>query len=157
MGNAINVFAVDPAADGLALRHQQTVSSFGPGMAHGPEAAAGELVLGPDGHDVYVSNRLTGDAVDHVARFRVAPACDGKALRLDFVNQEPCGGVSPRMMSVTPDGARLLIANVKGPVGLWVLNRDPANGNMWAAPDWNMTMDAFGGEDAAPQFVQQVR
>lgn len=94
--NVINVYFVEPdAGKGMAMTLVQSVSSFGPGAAH-PKAAAGELVLGPDGKDVYVSNRLTEDPADHIAHFRVTssscPAEGGKDKKTDGGNGKRAEG-----------------------------------------------------------------
>lgn len=175
LANVVNVYAVDRAGAGdrgLDLRLVQSVSTFGPGAAH-PKAAAGELAVGPDGRDVYVSNRLTGDPDDHVAHFRVhGGGCKAKAqaqaqaqaaaakggngtLSLELVGHQSTHGQNPRMFSLTGDGALLLVANGKGESGIWGLARDGQTGVLAGAPLWNVSMADFGGK--GPQFVQQIR
>ncbi|KAM4062655.1 lactonase, 7-bladed beta-propeller domain-containing protein [Hirsutella rhossiliensis] len=171
--NLINVYAVDRAGagdKGLAMTLVQSISSFGPGVPH-PKAAAGELALGPDGKDVYVSNRLTEDPDDHIAHFRVSQACPAKGkdkgkrdgakagpaggLKLEFVGQQPSHGQNPRMFSLTGDGALVLVANGKGESGIWGMARNKDTGELTAAPLWNISMSVFSGK--GPQFVQQIR
>lgn len=158
LANLVHVYALDYAGAGprgIDFRPVFNVSSFAPGAAPPAEAAAGELVLGPDGRDVYVSNRLTGDASDHIAHFRVRnPACVD--LVLEFAGQEPCRGKNPRMFSLTTDGgSHLLIANQQGPVGVWAMKRDGRTGGLAPEPLWNMSSSEFG--ETGPKYVQQIR
>ncbi|KJZ72080.1 hypothetical protein HIM_08535 [Hirsutella minnesotensis 3608] len=179
IANLINVYSVlrdaDAGAKGLDLRLVQSVSSFGPGVPH-PKAAAGEIALGPGGKDVYVSNRLTEDKVDHIAHFRVGnngtAACDpkkgdakkGKTRRrrsaaagfgLQFVGQQPCQGTNPRMFSLTADGALVFVANGKGEAGISGLERNKDTGVLGPAPLWSIPMTTFG--ENGPQYVQQIQ
>ncbi|KAF4512255.1 hypothetical protein G6O67_001420 [Ophiocordyceps sinensis] len=153
MMNLVNVYAVDRRRHGLAMTLVQSISSFGPGVPH-PKAAAGELALGPDGNDVYVSNRLTEGPDDHIAHFRVARPAGGHP-KLEFVAQQPSHGRNPRMFSLTGDGALVLVANGKGEAGIWGMQRNGATGALSPAPLWNITMARFAGK--GPQFVQQIR
>lgn len=142
----------------------------------GANLTAAELLLfaNPDrSADVYVSNRLTGDATDNVAHFRLAAPASTTDDDEQQQQQQPgelagvglasTGGVGPRGMSLSPCGRWLFVGNQQaGPAGLVVLGRDVASGALDAAPVASLAYEDFamvaasGGEveeGFGPQFV----
>ncbi len=81
-----------------------TVSSLPPDFFG--ETIASAIVVSLDGGSVYASNR-GHDSVVHL-RF------DAASGRLDVVGWTPSGGAVPRFMTLSPAGARLLVANEQG-------------------------------------------
>lgn len=136
----------------------------------GANLTAAELLLftSPDrSADVYVSNRLTGDATDSVAHFRLAAGGPPSSTTSD--GQQPgdlagvglasTGGVGPRGMGLSQDGRWLFVGNQQaGPAGLVVLGRDAASGALGAAPVASVAYEDFAAvadaeEGCGPQFV----
>lgn len=158
-----------PAAGASTSPVLQTLDTALDGPA-GVNLTAAELVLftNPDrSADVYVSNRLTGDATDSVAHFRLpAPAPDDQQQQqqqqpgdLAGVGLASTGGVGPRGMSLSPCGQWLLVGNQQaGPAGLVVLGRNATSGALDAVPVASLAYKEFaagaGGEEGyGPQFV----
>lgn len=134
----------------------------------GSQLTAAELLLyinDDRSADVYVSNRLTGGATDSIAHFRLsAPTTadgtqPGELAALTAANLTSSGGVGPRGMSLSADGAHLFVGNQQaGPAGLVVLTRDAATGDLGANPVASVDYDDFAGGQGAqygPQFVMQ--
>ena len=157
LSNQIVVWALDYKHDTIDFRHVQTISSFDPSNppATPQEAAAGGLVL--QGHDVYVSNRLTGDATDNIAHFKIDPSHeDAAAFRLSFRGQVSSGGVLPRMFSLTRDKGTLLVGNQRGGDGVAALARRH-DGSLEQAPLAVIPGSTYGpqGTTLGPKYVEQ--
>jgi 6-phosphogluconolactonase len=91
-------------AEAGVLTPLSVVSSLPPDFFGANTAAA--IVVSPDGASVFSSNRGQ-DAVVHLC-------FDARTGRLDVEGWTPSGGASPRFMTLSPDGARLLVANEQG-------------------------------------------
>lgn len=115
--------------------------------------------------DVYVSNRLTGGTTDSIAHFRLsAPDTTGgtqpgEVKALTAANITSSGGVGPRGMSLSADGAYLFVGNQQaGPAGLVILARDMETGDLNSSPVATVNYDSFAagqGELFGPQFVTE--
>lgn len=134
----------------------------------GAQLTAAELLLYVNedrSADVYVSNRLTGGKTDSIAHFRMsAPATTGgtqpgMVKPLTASNITSSGGVGPRGMSLSADGAHLFVGNQQaGPAGLVVLARDMETGDLESIPVATVDYDDFAGgkgELLGPQFVME--
>lgn len=91
-------------AEAGALTPHWTVSSLPPDFFG--ETIASAIVVSPDGAGVYASNR----GQDGVVRLRF----DTVSGRLETVDWTPSGGAVPRFMTLSPNGARLIVANEQG-------------------------------------------
>lgn len=115
--------------------------------------------------DVYVSNRLTGGKTDSIAHFRLsAPSTTGgrqpgEVEPLTVANVTSSGGVGPRGMSLSADGAYLYVGNQQaGPAGLVILARDMETGDLDSSPVATVDYESFAGgqgELFGPQFVME--
>lgn len=154
ISNEIQLFAVEEDEAGRpSLKHVQTLSSYGPDAppANATTAAAGELIVASNQRDVYVSNRLSGNAGgDSIAHFVFA---DGK---LAFADEVGTGGVSPRMLSLGADEKTLYCANqLNGPDGLVAFTR-ACNGSLAAAAAQPYAAIAAAPDGFGPAFVQEI-
>jgi 6-phosphogluconolactonase (cycloisomerase 2 family) len=154
MLNEVVVYGVAYApAGGLDFTRLSSASTFDPANppAGAATAAAGELVVAaPD--DVYVSNRLTGEATDSIAHLKLSPA-DGS---LTFRGEYSSGGLLPRMMSLADSGREMLVATQDGPLGVSVLRRDDVTGRLAGPPVASMDAAVFGEKGAGPKYIVQV-
>lgn len=136
--------------------------------ASGAQLTAAELLLYVNDDrsaDVYVSNRLTGGATDSIAHFRLsAPTTaggtqPGELTALKAADITSSGGVGPRGMSLSADGAHLFVGNQQaGPAGLVVLTRDAVTGDLGASPVASVDYEDFAdgqGAQFGPQFVME--
>lgn len=134
----------------------------------GAQLTAAELLLyvkEDRSADVYVSNRLTGGTTDSIAHFRLpAPTTAGDRQPGDLValaaaDITSSGGVGPRGMSLSTDGAYLFVGNQQaGPAGLVVLTRNDVTGDLGASPVASVDYEIFAGsqgEQFGPQFVME--
>lgn len=95
---SVTVFGCD---ESLCLHPVQTVSSI-PDRPESDDDLCAHLELTPDGRFLFSSNR----GHDSLSVFRVEP--DGK---LSFLENQNCGGKTPRHFCITPSGRYLLCAN----------------------------------------------
>lgn len=153
MTNEIHVLAVEYKGDTLAFTPVQTISTFAKGSEK-KGAAAGEIILSPDNKDLYVSNRLTGDATDSIAHFKVTKDASGK-VSLQFQGSVSSGGLLPRMMSFSKDAATVFIGNQDGASGFVALMRN-ADGSLVEKPTATIDNKEFGDKQFGPQFVLQI-
>jgi len=69
---------------------------------------AADLILSPSGKFLYATNRL----LDTIVCFSVASPCfSNEAPPLVYVASTPCGGQTPRNVTMSPDGSFLLVAH----------------------------------------------
>ncbi len=99
LGSTLDVFSVDATSG--ALTSLETTTTLPAGFT-GTNACA-EVLVSADDRFVYASNR--GD--DSIAVFSRAPTTGRVAL----VEHEPAGGMHPRSMTLTRDGAHLYVAD----------------------------------------------
>jgi 6-phosphogluconolactonase len=115
MDNTIVSWSVD--TDGI-LSEIATFSTLPEG--YDGVSYCGEIRLSPDGKYLYGSNR----GHDSLVVFKVTG--DGN---LDSVQHIASGGKHPRHFSITPDGARLIVAN-RDSNNLVIFNRDTVTGRL---------------------------
>lgn len=154
--NLINVYSLDYDLDTINFTPVQTISSLNGGLASpNSTAAAGELVIaGP--RDLYVSNRLTGDATDNIAHFSIMPSkTNGTDVSLAYAGNVSSGGKLPRMFSASDDGKDLLVGNQDGALGVAALRRFP-DGSLNHVPVSSIDASLFGEAGFGPQFVKQI-
>jgi len=164
LSSEILVFQVDyapPAGRGLGLVPVIAISSYGKAFppANATSAAGGEiLVVRRTGTvaDVYVTNRLTGNATDSIARFELSvdPATGRPAL--DFKQSVDSLGLGPRSIATDAAGKWLFATNMGGGVGLAAFKRDVATGEIEAKPVASVPATAFAADPAAgfgPEIV----
>lgn len=153
ISNQIQLFSVADKDGKVALEHVQTVSTYGPDAppANATTAAAGELLVASNQRDVYVSNRLSGNAGgDSVAHFVFA---DGK---LTFRDEAPTGGLSPRMLSLAADEKTLYCANqANGPAGLVAFQR-ACSGTLTRIATQDYSAIAAEPNGFGPAFVREI-
>ncbi|KAJ9144764.1 Carboxy-cis,cis-muconate cyclase [Coniochaeta hoffmannii] len=157
------VFELDYSSSGGAIQFAQvqTLSTFGEALppANASAATAGEIQVSVDGRDVYVSNRLTGNATDSISHFGVVVG-EGTAagdVSLAFRDAVGCGGLVPRMFSLALGAERFVfVANQGGELGLVAFRRN-ADGSLDPAPAASLPVGVFGADGFGPQFVQQIQ
>lgn len=158
--NLIQLFSVDRKADeSLGLTHLQTMSSYGTiPPANATSAAAGELTVARNRRDIYVTNRLSGNATDNVSFFTFQQK-DGKAS-LTFKSQVSSGGISPRMMSLSidKDEGIMFVANPMGENGIVALSRSESCGSLTPKPMATIVNTTISKEVGGfgPQFVLEI-
>ena len=155
MGSVIVVFELEYTDDSITFNQIQSVSTYGPGRgpANAGSAAAGELVI--NGDDVYVSNRLTGNATDNVAHFKVMKNDVGHVTDLTYREDVSSGGILPRMFSIGDAKDKLFVGNQAGDSGLVVLpiGQDGTLSEATAS----VTQSAFGTTPSGgPECVSQI-
>lgn len=152
--NLVLLYQVEKAANGtIALTLTQTLSSYGEAYppANATSAAAGELVVASNQKDIYVSNRLSGNATDSIAHFVFGNGS------IKFADQVSSGGLLPRMFSLSKDEKILFSSNQNGDNGLLAFARCTETGTLSETPVAVMTnaeinpLPGFG-----PQFVLEV-
>lgn len=110
-------------------------------------------MIDADNENLYVSNRLTGNATDSISHFSID--IDAEAP-LAFVDQISSGGLVPRMFSLSNDDDLLFSTNQDGENGLLALAKDSKTGSLTEAPVASLTLDKFGAPSFGPQFVMEV-
>jgi 6-phosphogluconolactonase len=83
---------------------------------------AAEILVSPDGRFLYASNR----GEDTIVTFTITPQ------GLTFLQRIPCGGKTPRHMTLSPDGKHLLAANLDS-ANITVFRRDGQSGMLTPA------------------------
>ena len=159
--NLIEVFQVEYAGNTINFTPAQELSSFGADFppANPSTAAAGEIQISPDGKDVYVSNRLTGDATDSVAHFGVVVSADDGSITLQFRDTVSSGGILPRMFSFGRDGFEDYVFSVNQQGGdALVAFRKADDGSLAPQPVASLPLSVFADPASSngPQFVQQI-
>jgi 6-phosphogluconolactonase len=97
--NTVAVFAWNPAAATLVQRQSVSTLPVGTTVAN----STAEVVVHPNGHFVYGSNR----GHDSIAAFSV----DARDGRLTALGHTPTGGKAPRSFAIDPTGRWVLAAN----------------------------------------------
>ncbi|KAI0020896.1 putative isomerase YbhE [Xylariomycetidae sp. FL0641] len=154
--------------DAGAMRFDQLLqqrSTYGEAFppANASTAAAGELVVARNMQDVYVSNRLSGNATDSIAHFRLDADADKPQLR--FVGSVSSAGKLPRMFSLGTDEKQetVFVANQDGENGLVALGRCGESGMLHPTPVATLPMRSLVAPQLletpamGPQFVMEVR
>jgi 6-phosphogluconolactonase len=98
LANRLVAFDIDDAG---RLHERHTVSTLPDGNSG--DSIAAEVVVHPDGHRVYVSNR----GHDSIATF----AIDGPDDPPTLLEHVPSGGRTPRHFAIHPSRRSLLVAN----------------------------------------------
>ncbi|KAH8902947.1 putative isomerase YbhE [Coniochaeta sp. PMI_546] len=152
------VFELDYAGSTIQFTQVQTLSTFGEDFppANATTAAAGEIQVSVDGKDVYVSNRLTGNATDSISHFGVEVSGAGD-VSLGFREAVSSGGSVPRMFSLALGAERFVfVTNQAGALGLVAFRRN-ADGSLDPNPAASLPVSVFGLDGFGPQFVQQIQ
>ena len=108
------------AAQALLTDTGHSVSTVEPGETGTTTAA--EIVIGPDGTTLYVSNR---QAENSLVMFRI----DGTTGNLTFEQRISCGGKTPRQFTLDPTGGWLLCGN-QDSNSVTVFKRDQGTGRL---------------------------
>ncbi|OIW34175.1 putative isomerase YbhE, partial [Coniochaeta ligniaria NRRL 30616] len=154
----VAVFELAYAGDTIQFTQTQTLSTFGEAFppANASAAAAGEIQVSVDGRDVYVSNRLTGNATDSISHFGVEVGGAAGEVILVFRDAVSSGGLVPRMFSLALGAERFVfVVNQGGELGLVAFRRN-ADGSLDREPAASLPVGVFGVEGFGPQFVQQI-
>ncbi|GAW22703.1 hypothetical protein ANO14919_122460 [Xylariales sp. No.14919] len=161
LSNKVILFQVDYTGDELAFKEISTQSTYGAEFppANATSAAAGTVAIA-NNKDVYISNRLSGNATDSISHF----VFDAKTTSLNFAHTASSHGILPRdiSLSIDKDQSLLFIANQGGDNGLVALHRCPVTGRLDATPVAAKSLAelvAPGMEkeaNAGPQFVQEI-
>jgi 6-phosphogluconolactonase (cycloisomerase 2 family) len=158
MGNIVVAYSLQYTDNGKGIEFEttQVLNSFGPNSQTPAGAAAGELVLSPDSKDLYLSNRLSGQATDNIAHIKIIDQ-GADVLKLLFIDTVSSGGGRPRMFSISNDGNSLFVTNQDGPLGVAVISRNPQDGSLNADFTGSIDASAFGEAGNGPQFIQQIQ
>lgn len=96
---SISVFRCEK---GHEMREIQTISSLPAGIEPKGDVICAHLALTPDGQYLYSSNR----GHDSISVYQI-----GQDGRLQFLENQSCGGKTPRHFCITPSGQFLLCGN----------------------------------------------
>ncbi|CAG9955355.1 unnamed protein product [Clonostachys rosea f. rosea IK726] len=121
--NEVVVYSLIYGSVGIEFTRTSSISTtLDPATQHKDiiNAGSGELVV-PGLDDIYVSNRMTGEATDRIAHLKSIPSTG----TLQFVHEISSSGLLPCMMVVSDTGGALLVAMQDGPLGVSVLRRPP--------------------------------
>ncbi|KAL4723869.1 hypothetical protein ACLX1H_009514 [Fusarium chlamydosporum] len=145
LSNQALVYSVTYEANTLSFKHFQSISTYGKDAPAKDikKAAVGEIILAPNNKDVYISNRLSGQKTDSIARFTIA-----ECGTLTYAETVSSGGLLPRMMSFSLAAKHIFVGNQDGTNGLVALKRD-TNGKLVEKPVATLPGSVFG----EPQFV----
>ncbi|KAK7935024.1 isomerase YbhE [Apiospora marii] len=159
--NLIQLFQIDQKADeSLGLTFLDSMSSYGPmPPANATTAAAGELTVARNNRDIYVTNRLSGNATDNVSFFAFEQV-NGKPC-LTWKSQVSSDGISPRMMSLSRDQEQgiMFVANpMGGPSGIAAFKRSELTGLLNPKPMASIANTTISKEVGGfgPQFVLEI-
>lgn len=158
IASLVKVFELDYTTNGtLEFNEIQTISTFGPAFppANATAASAGELVIDAASKNLYVSNRLTGNATDSISHFTIDVDTNAKSP-LAFADQISSGGLVPRMFSLANDDAVLFSTNQDGESGLLAFAKDASTGSLTETPVASLPVSVFGAPKFGPQFVIEV-
>ncbi|KAI2468990.1 putative isomerase YbhE [Annulohypoxylon bovei var. microspora] len=161
LSNKLFLFELAYTADSIAFTQVQVQSTYGgTPPANATSAAAGELQVAANMRDVYVSNRISGNATDSIAHFVLATNGTG----LEYRETVSTGGLRPRMFSLSTDAQQSMafVANQGGDAGLAAFKRDPDSGALDPTPVATMPYATLvapalaATEFMGPQFVRQI-
>ncbi|KAI1339386.1 putative isomerase YbhE [Xylariaceae sp. FL0016] len=165
LSSEVILFSMQYNSDNLTLTEVQKQSTYGAAFppANASSAAAGELAVASNQKDVYISNRLSGNATDSIAHFVFNGAgTDGKAT-LQFADTVSSGGILPRMFSLGMDNEQtIFVANQAGDNGLVALKRSNDTGSLDPTPLATMPSASLVAPELAatpsmgPQFVSEI-
>ncbi|KAI0180624.1 putative isomerase YbhE [Hypoxylon sp. FL1284] len=158
LSSELFLFELSYAGDQMSFKEVQRQSTYGAAFppANASAAAAGEVVVATNNRDVYVSNRLSGNATDSIARFTFA---DGA---LSFADTVSSAGILPRMFSLSADESLAFVANQAGDAGLAVYERDTDSGRLTpdpvlTVPQQSLVAPALAATPSmGPQFVLEI-
>ncbi|KAF5024737.1 hypothetical protein F66182_3169 [Fusarium sp. NRRL 66182] len=150
--NQALVYSVTYEADALALKLDQSISTYGKDLPAKDinKAAAGAVILAPNNKDLYISNRLSGNDNDSIAHFTVS-----KSGKLTYAESVVSGGLLPRMISFSGTSQHVFVGNQDGTNGLVALKRG-ADGKLHKKPVATLPGSTFGEPQFGPQYVQQI-
>ncbi|KAI0805345.1 putative isomerase YbhE [Xylaria sp. FL0064] len=162
LSSQVALYELQYSGDNLGFKYISTQSTYGPGFppANASSAAAGEVVIAANNKDVYISNRLSGNATDSISHF----VFDASASSLTWASQASSHGILPRDISLSTEQGQnvLFVANQAGDNGLVALHRCSVTGQLAAQPVAMKALSeliAPGLETQAnvgPEFVQQI-
>ncbi|KAI3320468.1 putative isomerase YbhE [Xylariaceae sp. AK1471] len=160
LSNKVLLYQLGYGDSGLAFTELSTQSTYGTQFppANTTSAAAGELTVASNNKDIYISNRLSGNATDSIAHF----IFDAEKTSLSFADTVSSFGILPRDMSLSLDEELMFIANQGGDNGLVALHRCPVTGALGAEPVATMLNSELiapgleGQANVGPQFVQEI-
>ncbi|KAI2636560.1 putative isomerase YbhE [Hypomontagnella submonticulosa] len=161
LSNQLFLFELSYPGNTIAFKQVQAQSTYGTSPpANASSAAAGELVVASNQRDVYVSNRVSGNATDSIAHFVFADSHGS----LDYEGTISSGGLRPRMFSLSTDDAQSLafVANQGGESGLVAFKRSAESGTLDPTPVASMPSAALVAPLLAatdlngPQFVLEI-
>ncbi|GFP57091.1 probable 6-phosphogluconolactonase ARB_02015 [Trichoderma asperellum] len=156
MGNVVISYKLNYTDNGKGIEFTttQVLNTFGPNSQKPAGAGAGELVLSPDNKDLYLSNRLTGQATDNIAHIKLIDN-GANNVQLLWINSVSSGGTGPRMFSISNDGSSLFVTNQDGALGVAAISRNAADGSLDANFHGSISNSAFGGQ--GPQYIKQIQ
>lgn len=162
IASLVKVFELDYTKDNLEFKEIQSISTFGKDFppANATTASAGELVIDAANKNLYVSNRLTGNATDSISHFSIDI---DKKKPLKFVDQISSGGQVPRMFSMSNDDDILFSTNQDGDSGLLAFAKDPDTGSLTEEPLAAVALSDFvvpgcspDDDSCGPQFALEI-
>lgn len=160
IASLVKVFALSyPANGSVVFTEVQSLSTFGAAFppANATAASAGELIIDAANANLYVSNRLTGNATDSISHFAIdIDAAADAGGPLTFVDQISSGGLVPRMFSLANDDDVLFSTNQDGEWGLVAFAKDAETGSLAEVPVAGLPLGVFGASGFGPQFVMEV-
>ncbi|KAM0256598.1 hypothetical protein ACHAQJ_004885 [Trichoderma viride] len=158
MGNVVISYKLNYTDNGKGIEFTttQVLNTFGPNSQKPAGAGAGELVLSPDNKDLYLSNRLTGQATDNIAHIKLIDnGADNVSLL--WINSVSSGGTGPRMFSISNDGSSLFVTNQDGALGVAAISRNATDGSLDTNFHGTISNSAFGQSGQGPQYIKQIQ
>ncbi|KAF4468005.1 hypothetical protein FALBO_5125 [Fusarium albosuccineum] len=155
--NDVLIYSVRYEGDRLKLDLTQRESTFGDDSlpANETTAAAVAVALTTDNHNLYVSNRSTGNATDYISFFRIN-TLNQTLPWLSFSGTFSSHGFVPWTVSPSRDGKWLFIANgLGGDAGAFAM-KVMTDGKLKDEPEISISSNKFGGANKGPWFVQQI-
>ncbi|KAI0148429.1 putative isomerase YbhE [Xylariaceae sp. FL1272] len=144
--------------DQLTFKQVSKQSTYGTDPpANATSAAAGEVQIASNNKDVYISNRLSGNADgDSLAHFQFENGA------LTYVAAIPTQGILPRMFSLSLDESVVFVANQGGDSGLVAFKRCTTSGTLYpdalaSVANADLVPEGLEGTDnVGPEFVQEI-
>ncbi|KAJ4419071.1 hypothetical protein N0V82_005194 [Gnomoniopsis sp. IMI 355080] len=156
IASLVKVFELEYTNTSLKFTQVQSLSTFGADFppANATAASAGELVIDAANENLYVSNRLTGNATDSISHFAID--ITNKETPLTFVDQISSGGLVPRMFSLSNEDDLLFSTNQDGENGLLAFAKDAKTGSLTETPVASLPLATFGAAGFGPQYVMEI-